>query len=96
MKKCIEKGRRKKQGRPDISERPHSAALLACSFSPLPVPTGGSDFPPEPSAFTGSRRIPCYHLQLLVALQLEPLSVERFFKGCCATATMLASPQGGT
>jgi hypothetical protein len=54
MKKCIEKQWHKKQGRPDISERPRFAALLAHSFSPLPVPTGGSDFPPEPSAYAGS------------------------------------------
>jgi hypothetical protein len=44
-KKC-QKTCGKKQGRPDISERPRSAALLARSFSPLPVPTGGSDFSP--------------------------------------------------
>lgn len=44
----------KKQGRPDYTGRPRSAALLARSFSPLPVPTGGSDFPPEPSAALGS------------------------------------------
>jgi hypothetical protein len=96
MKKCIKKGTRKKQGRPDISERPRFAALLARSFSPLPVPTGGSDFPPEPSAFTGSRRIPRRHPQLRAALQMEPSYAERFFKGCCAPATMLASPHGGT
>jgi hypothetical protein len=29
-------------------------------------------------------------------LQMEPYSAERFFKGCCAPATMLASPHGGT
>ncbi len=40
----------KKQDRPEISERSRFAALLAHSLSPLPVPTGGSDFPPEPSA----------------------------------------------
>lgn len=96
MKKCIEKGRRKKQGRPDISERPRSAALLARSFSPLPVPTGGSDFPPEPSAVKGTRRIPRRHLPLQLGLQLEPHSTQRFFKGCCTPATMLASPRGGT
>jgi hypothetical protein len=45
MKKCIEKQWHKKQGRPDISERPRFAALLAHSFSPLPVPTGGLIFP---------------------------------------------------
>jgi len=31
----------KKQGRSDYTERPRSAALLARSISPLPVPTGG-------------------------------------------------------
>jgi hypothetical protein len=96
MKKCIEKQWHKKQGRPDISERPRFAALLAHSFSPLPVPTGGSDFPPEPSAYAGSRRIPRRHPQLRAALQMEPHSTERFFKGCCAPATTLASPHGGT
>jgi len=34
-----------KETRPlGCSERPRSAALLAHNFSPLPVPTGGSDF----------------------------------------------------
>jgi len=49
--KILVKGGGNKETRPlGCSERPRSAALLAHNFSPLPVPTGGSDFSPEPSA----------------------------------------------
>jgi hypothetical protein len=43
--KILAKGRGNIKTRPlGFSERPRSAALLAHNFSPLPVPTGGSDF----------------------------------------------------
>jgi hypothetical protein len=60
----------KKQGRPGFPERPRSAALLARSLSPLPVPTGGSDFPPEPSATWAVDEFECLHLPQTDSLQI--------------------------
>jgi hypothetical protein len=65
-------------------------------FSPLPVPTGMSDFLPEPSALLGSRCIPNLHLLLRLALQMELYAYHLIFKCCCAPATILASLHGGT
>jgi hypothetical protein len=65
-------------------------------FSPLPVPTGGSDFPPEPSATWAVDEFEKLHLPLTDSLQTELVSGQRFFKSCCSGATMLASRMHGT
>jgi hypothetical protein len=79
-----------------VSERPRVAAFSPRGFIPLPVPTGGSDFLPEPSAIFGYRCIPCLHHLLAFALQMEPNTRPHFFQCCGVPATIVASLHGGT
>jgi hypothetical protein len=86
----------KKQGRPEF---PNGLALQLFQRMVSVLcrsPPAGLIFLPEPSAIWGFRRVPTLHHLLLFALQTEPDSGQRFFKCCCAAATILASRHGGT
>lgn len=75
----------KKQGRPDFTERPRSAALLARSFSPLPVPTGGADFPLNHRprwALTNSKPSSAFTDGIAIGRRLRPTLFQKLLRRC--------------